>query len=332
MSAAEDASAPLLTAIVVAPDGWNPVRTTVRHLAAQSIADRIEVVFVVPRGGSFAVPSEEMAGFAGHRTVEVESRECAGAVGYAAGIRAASAPFVVFTEDHCYPEDGWARALVDAYDERTAAVGPVVAHANVSGSIAWADYLLGYGPWIDPTPGGDVAYLPGHNSSYRRAALDPYEADLETWLVAESVLHWDLRKNGWRLILEPRARTHHFSFSRPASWIRATFLQSRAFAGERTQDAGLPKRLFWVAATPLIPVVRLRRCARDTRRSAAGPPLVRALPALAASLAVSALGEAIGYAFGAGDAPQRIARFEYRRDLHVTARDRRAMEVARFWE
>ena len=331
MPAAPDSSL-LLTAIVVAPDGWTPVRTTVRHLAAQSIADRMEVVFVVPRGLTFTPASEDVAGFAGHRTVEVASRECAGAVGYATGIRAASAPFVVFTEDHCYPEQGWARALVDAYDERTAAVGPVVAHANVSGSIAWADYLLGYGPWSDPTPGGDVAYLPGHNSSYRREALAAYEPDLETWLVAESVLHWDLRKKGWRLILEPRARTHHFSFSRPASWIRATFLQSRAFAGERTQDAGLAKRLFWVAASPLIPAVRLRRCARDTRRSAAGPPLVRALPALAASLAVSALGEAVGYAFGAGDAPQRIAHFEYHRDLHVNARDRQAMESARFWE
>jgi hypothetical protein len=323
---------PLLTAIVVAPDGWLPVRTTVRHLAAQSISDRIEVVFVLPRDSPFEADGAALAGFAGHRVVRVATAECAGAVGYAAGIRAASAPFVVFTEDHCYPESGWARALLDAYDDRTAAVGPVVAHANLGGSIAWADYLLGYGPWSDPTPGGEVAYLPGHNSSYRRAALEPYEPDLERWLVAESVLHWDLRKRGWRLVLEPRARTHHFSFSRPASWIRATFLQSRAFAGERTQDAGLPKRLFWVAATPLIPLVRLRRCARDTRRSAAGPPLVRALPALAASLAVSAVGEAVGYAFGAGEAPQRIARFEYHRDLHVNDRDRLAMETARFWE
>ncbi|HET6637507.1 MAG TPA: glycosyltransferase [Gemmatimonadota bacterium] len=325
-------SDPVLSAIVLAPEGWPPVQTTVRHLAAQSIADRIELVFVVPRGSSIEPGDGALTGFAGHRIVEVETRECAGAVGYAAGIRAARAPFVVFTEDHCYPESGWARALVEAYDDRTAAVGPVVAHANASGSVAWADYLLGYGPWSDPTPGGEVDYLPGHNSSYRRAALAPYEPNLETWLVAESVLHWDLRSKGWRLILEPRARTHHFSFSRPASWLRATFLQSRAFAGERTQDAGPLRRLFWVAASPLIPAVRLRRCVRDTRRSAAGPGLVRALPALAVSLSVSALGEAVGYAFGAGEAPARIAQYEYRRYLHVNARDRHAMERARFWE
>lgn len=324
-------SAPLVSAIVVAPQGWGPVRTTVRHLAAQSIADRIEVIFVVPEGIALEKEGETLAGFAGWRITEVGSIGC-GAAGYAAGVRAASAPFVVFTEDHCFPEPGWAEALLGSYDDRTAAVGPVVAHANVGGSVAWADYLLGYGPWLDPTPGGDVEYLPGHNSSYRRAALLDYEPDLDGWLEAESVLHWDLREKGWRLVLEPRARTHHFSFSRPSSWLTATFLQSRSFGGRRTRDASLAKRLFWVAACPLIPAVRLRRCARDSRRSAAGPSLVRALPALAASLAVSALGEAVGYALGEGDAPQQVARYEFRRDLHVTDRDRRVLERARFWE
>jgi hypothetical protein len=56
------------------------------------------------------------------------------------------------------------------------------------------------------------------------------------------------------------------------------------------------------------------------------------VPALAASLAVSAFGEAVGYALGAGDAPRDVARFEFRRDLHVNERDRRALEDARFWE
>jgi hypothetical protein len=323
-------SVPLLSAIVVAPEGWAPVRNTVRHLAAQSIADKIEVVFVVPRGIPFET-DVPLDGFAGTHVVEVDGI-VGGASGYADGVRAATAPFVVLTEDHCYPEPGWAAALLGAYDGRTAVVGPVVAHANRGGAIAWADYLLGYGPWLDPTPGGEVEYLPGHNSSYRRAALLAYEPELDRWLEAESVLHWDLREKGWRLVLEPKARTHHFSFSRPSSWLTATYLQSRAFAGRRTRDAGLARRLFWVAACPLIPAVRLRRCVRDSRRSSAGPSLIRALPALAASLAVSAVGEAVGYALGEGDAPQQVARYEFRRDLHVSERDRQALASARFWE
>jgi len=37
---------------------------------------------------------------------------------------------------------------------------------------------------------------------------------------------------------------------------------------------------------------------------------------------VSAIGEALGYAAGPGDAPRRISMFEFRRDLHVRRRDR----------
>ena len=323
-------TAPLLSPIVVAPEGWLPVRTTVRHLAAQSIADRFEIVFVVTRGAPFAPEAAALAPFAATRVVEIES--AGGAAGFAAGVRAATAPFVVFTEDHCFPAPGWAEALLGAYDDRTAAVGPVVAHANRSGAVAWADYLLGYGPWVDPTPRGEVEYLPGHNSSYRRAAILPYEPHLDSWLDAESVLHWDLRKQGWRLVLEPAARTHHFSFSRARSWLAASFFQARAFAGRRVEDEGLAKRAFYLAAVPLIPLVRLSRCLRDSRRAAAGPGLLRALPALASGLAVSALGEAAGYALGAGGAPRRIARYEFRRDLHLNPRDRHAIAAARFWE
>jgi hypothetical protein len=59
---------------------------------------------------------------------------------------------------------------------------------------------------------------------------------------------------------------------------------------------------------------------------------LRLLPALTTSLVVSALGEAVGYAFGPGEAPQKVARYEFRRDLHVTDGDRRALETARFWK
>ena len=70
----------------------------------------------------------------------------------------------------------------------------------------------------------------------------------------------------------------------------------------------------------------MSRCAEKTT---AGPSLLRALPALSAALAVSAVGEAVGYALGEGDAAERVSRFEFRRDLHVTDRDRRAMGRAR---
>ena len=42
-------------------------------------------------------------------------------------------------------------------------MGPIVRNANPRTAVSWADYLLGYGPFADGTPGGEVDALPGHN-------------------------------------------------------------------------------------------------------------------------------------------------------------------------
>ena len=315
---------PELSAIVIAPDGWEPVATTVRHLAAQTIADRMEIVFVVPRRVAFAPDPAVTAALAAIRLATVDDLTTTGAA-YGAGVRAAAAPYVVFCEDHCFPEPGWAAALLAAYDERTAVAGPVVVHANDAGAIAWADYLLGYGQWAGARAGEEVTNLPGHNSSYRRDLLLEVEPHLDRWLDAEYLLHFELRRRGWRLVLVPEARSHHYSISRPASWLLVTYLQYRMFGGRRLAGASLPKRAFYAAAAPLVPAIRLRRLARDVRRAGAIGATVRALPAIGLALGVGALGEAMGYAFGPGDAPRRIRPYESRRDLHVNERDRRAI-------
>ncbi len=272
-----------------------------------------------------------MGRFAGWRVAELAEIR-SNAAGYAVGVRAASAPVVVLCEDHSYPGPGWAEALIRAHEDDVAAVGPVVAHAGSDGAISWADFLLGYGPWLDPTPSGDVAYLPGHNSSYKREELLAYEPELERWLEAESVLHWDLRRRGRRLRLEGGARTNHFNFSRASSWLTATYLQSRTFGSRRTEGAGAARRLLWMLAIPLIPLIRLRRSLRDLRRCPGAPPARRVLPALALALLASAAGEAAGYALGGGSAAQAVYRYEFLRQRHVSARDRAAMAGARFWD
>jgi hypothetical protein len=323
--------APRLSAILLAPEAVEHVATTVRHLAAQTVAAEIELVLVTAGAEGDVGNRLELGPLAGYRVVELPAMR-SNASGYAAGVRAATAPVVVLCEDHSYPDPGWAEALLGAYEEDIAAVGPVVRHAGPGGKISWADHLIGYGPWLDPTPTADVAYLPGHNSSYRRDVLLAYEPELETWLEAETVLHWDLRRRGLRLRLESRARTNHFGISRPRSWLAATFLQSRAFAGRRTDGDGPTRRLLWTLATPLIPAVRLRRGLRNLRRCPEAPPVASVAPALVLELLVSAAGEAVGYALGAGSAPQRVYVYEYLRTRHVNARDRAAMAAARFWQ
>ncbi len=226
---------PELSLLLVTPYEFDSLRQTVRHAEKQSRSSEMELVFVVPSAVEFGLDRSATEGFHSVRVVEVGPLR-SNAHGYAEGVRAASAGVVVFCEDHCYPAAGWAEALIDRHREPWAVVAPNIAHANQPGVIAWADFLLGYGPWLDPTPAGELDYLPGHNSAYKRDRLLDYGDDLERWLEAESVLHWDLRRRGERLWIEPAARTHHFSFSRMSPYLSATFHTARTFSSRRLRE------------------------------------------------------------------------------------------------
>ena len=89
----------------------------------------------------------------------------------ARGVRAARAPIVAFTEDHSFPQPGWAAALVAAFTGGVSVVGPMVENANPGSAVSWANFLLEYGEWMPPGRPHGHAHLPGHNSAYRRAVL-----------------------------------------------------------------------------------------------------------------------------------------------------------------
>jgi GT2 family glycosyltransferase len=241
----------------------------------------------------------------------------------AAGIRQASAPVVAFVEEHSYPDPSWAEALIEAHRQPWAAVGPVVRNANPGSLVSWADFLIAYGPWMDPSPTGVVDFLPGHNSSYKRTILLDYGPELEAMLESESVLHWDLQAKGYQLYLEPAAKISHLNFGLLSSWIPAQFHNGRLFAATRARRWSPLQRLFYTGGAPLIPVVRFRRALQQLRRSDRRrnlPPGV--LLTLILGLVVSAVGEMMGYALGAGDAKQKLSNFEFHRIRHLREQDR----------
>jgi GT2 family glycosyltransferase len=317
---------PELSVILVTPDRFETIRRTVTWLGAQTVHDQIEVVIVAPSREALGLDGHELDVFHGFRVVETGTVRSV-AAGHAAGVREAGGPVVVFAEDHSYPQPGWAEALIAAHRGPWAAVGPVVANANPRTAVSWADFLPGYGPWLDPTPGGVVDYLPGHNSSYKRDVLLELGPELDPMLNAESVLHWELQARGHRLYLEPSAKTRHFNFSRLSSYLHATFLHARTFAAERARGGrwGPSRRLAYAAAWPLIPLVRLRRAFRDLRRAPSHGVFPRVLPPVLLGLTVSALGEATGYLLGPGQAPEKVGAYEFHRDRHMTRRDQAEM-------
>jgi hypothetical protein len=296
------------------------IARTVRHLAAQTARRQIELVIVCPDASQLALPGRVLEGFHSHQVVEIAPFRSV-AIPNAAGARAARAPVVAFCEDHAFPDPAWAEALLSAHRGPYAVVGPAVHNANPATLTSRADFLIGYGPWAAPIASQEPAHLPGHNSAYKRAVLLEYGARLEDMLEAESVLQWDLVARGHRLWLEPEARLAHTNFSQFGVWTRVQVHAGRVFGGTRALGWSWPRRLFFAAASPLIPLVRLRRLWPDASRLPRDEGRrLAVLATVAWGLVFDGLGQAAGYLTGTGRS--RSVAHEFARVDYVTTSDR----------
>jgi hypothetical protein len=287
---------PELSVILTSRTGWEPVRRTLDYLAAQTVADRIELVLVLldgrqPPGN----PPGSVLRLAAHRCVMAsEARSVAEA--NTAGVRQASAPVVALAEDHAFPEPGWAEALLARHEGRWAVVGPQVRNANPDSLVSWADFVLSYGPFAAGAPGGEASVAAGHNSSYKRAVLERQGSGLEDALAAEWVFHGHLCEEGERVFVEPRAVIAHVNFSRLRPFLHHAFKGGRSGAASRAMRWPLARRLVYAAGCVILPALRLARLAR------ALPPEQRTLvprmtlPLILAGLVFDAAGQAAGFA------------------------------------
>ena len=314
------AASPELSVVLITPDTFDTIRQTTRCVTRQSVADRIELVIVAPAHAHIEVDEALVAPLAGVQIVRLSSVTPTGPARGAA-IRAARSPVVAFAEEHCYPAPGWAEALIEAHRGEHAAVGPAMKNANPDTIVSWADFLIGYGPWAAPIERREMDFLPGHNSSYKRARLIAYDGSLDTLMEAETVLMWDLRNKGHRLLVEPAAQAAHVNFGVWGSWLAVSFHNGRAFAATRAARWPLVRRLAFAGASPLIPLVRLARTLGHARRVGRGAWfLARIIPTLCVGLTVDALGQMVGYAAGAGAAHEKMAEFEWHRMQHQRRR------------
>jgi hypothetical protein len=311
--------------IVVPVDRYEIVRDVVSHLRAQTAAERLELVLVTPSEAELGADANAADGLAAVRTIETGEPLDYIFEARAVGVRASSAALVAFAETHCFPDPGWAEALIEAHRGPWAAVGPAFGNAN-PGMVSWAGLALEYGPWLAPVGGGVVDDLPGHNSSYKRETLLGYGDELGPMLEAEYVLHHDLRARGHRLLLEPAARTWHLNVSQPMMSLVQRFRSGRAFGGARARGWSGARRLAYAVAGPLIPAVRAPRVWRDLRRVGGTRLALRALPFLIPALIADSAGQIVAYATGGGaEAQRRMLSMDLRRDAYITSRDTRAL-------
>lgn len=310
------AAPPALSVILLTPDKFDRLRQIIAALQSQTIHDQIELVVVAPAPPP-PLDDRAVVGFHGHQVVALDRTEFSSAEALAAGVQEARAPIVALCEDHCFPEPTWAENLLAAHRQPWAVVGPVLRNANPENLVSWADFFVGYGEWVFPSVSGSRKHLPGNNSSYKREILLAYGADLARKLEAETLLHWELRNQGYQLYLQADAVSRHINFTRLITAIRLNWWQGWSFGALRTASWPWRRRLPWVLASPLIPAVRLRRVYREVRKPGR---FHGSLPGLVAVLSLillsDGIGQMLGCAFGLGDADLRVTQFE----LHAEGR------------
>jgi hypothetical protein len=314
-------TAPALSVVLTTRAGWAPVAATLRCLAAQTVAERIELVLVSFAPGPPGDPPSEVARLAAHRVVSLPG---AGSVAEAnaAGALASRAPVVAFGEDHSFPLPEWAAALLDRHAGPWAVVGPLIRNANPRTATSWADFLLGYAPFAEGGGGGEVGASPGHNSSYKRALLERHADELVDAMAAEWLFHGRLRAQGERIFLEPRAITRHVNFAVPHVFLAAKFKAAHSGARVRARDWPRARRLGYCLGSAILPALRLRRLLRDlSPAQRATVPLARVLPMLLAGLVVDAAGQAAGFVSRTSE-PARDADLELERVRYIPAADR----------
>lgn len=310
---------PDLAVVLVTPDDGRSLGRILRHLRAQSAASRMEVLIAAEEPDRVVLGGEAGTGFAALRLIRADVTTSA--CGRASAIRASSAPVVVFCEDHSFPMgDQWAARIIEAHRADYAAIGPLIANANPASATSWANLAVEYAPFLRADRPVETRMLPGHNSSYKRAALLAFDNRLEGLLEVEMMLHEALTGRGDKLLLDPSLRVEHLNYARPLQAFRLQFLSGRMFAASRAEDWPWRRRLLYGCAWPLIPPLRLVRTLAQLARLPGGVLLTcRAGPMVALLLLLSGVGEGLGYLFGDGGRRADLARMEFNRQDKLLA-------------
>lgn len=299
------AALPVISVVVVGRAGFESLRPLLACLADQTIAGRMEVVAVLPTLEGDP-PPDCVAAFAALRRIAAGPIGNRGAAA-AHGVRAATAPIVAFSENHCFPEAGWAEALVAAHDGAVVGVAPAILNANPESVLSWTSYTGGYVMFAEHKPAGEVAEMPLHNASYRREALLPLANELDDLLADERRLMRRLQAGGARFRFHPEARARHVN---EATWrlvLGLSYFNGRRYGGRRGEAWSWPKRMGYAMAFPLLSLPLLRESARQVAPLAGRPSL--ASPAFVGALWLQALAHALGEAVGYLNGPKDVFDF-----------------------
>jgi len=304
-----------LTAVMAALDTYAEVRDALRWCHQQSARSRLEILVVCPKLSAFALPDnyEEEVG-------SLEIVECGEgktlAEARAHGARLANTAYVIFLEDHSFLEPGWCERVLARFESGWTGVGGAFLSANPQTVLAQGQILVGYGQWLHPITPGEMAFVSGHGTAYRREVLMERSETLENDFLVEPLMMAELRKQGQRFFCESEVVSWHFDSSH---WkgVGLTAV-GRVLAAQRSICWPVWRRFAIGAAFPLIAVVRWKRASQAYFRTRRANGLsLFALPMAAVLCFIWSWNELLGFWFGFGNSRQALSDFEHNRKRHL---------------
>jgi hypothetical protein len=305
------------------PYSFERLRNTVASLRAQTIRQQIEVILVHRPDGASEVDAAQFREFHSFRLLELPA-DFHLAEGFAAGFAAATAPALTYVEDHVTLNPEWAAVIVEAHRGPWVAVAPAMENANDPRStIARAAFLAGFVWWYGEDRQRQISSGPGHNTTYKRSALEPFRSRLIELYASERNLCYLLEANGGRMVIEPRAVARHFNISKFRPALAHAYYGGKVFGGHRASTMGPLEKLARTLIAPAIPPLLLTRIIRTlrSRRKTSEIGLLAALPVLIIDLILHAIGEVAGYWGGSQSAMKPYRRLEMDRLSCLVERD-----------
>lgn len=313
-----------LSVALIVPGRRETVLRVLQHLRRQTLRDRLEIILIGGSKDLLDTFREDLIPFGSYQLVVWERmRNMAAARSHA--FRIARSPLLVHAEDHCFPEPGWAAALVRAFapseDGRVpVAAGPLMVNANPRTLWSWAAFTLHFGHCAFRESHGPACYVATHNTCFRRDAVLALNHHLDSGIEMELLLQNRLRANGQVLVHQTEAVTRHVNVSRPRALLTASFFGGWLFSTVRMREEqwALGRKIFQLAASPMVPLLQLKRRWPVLGRIAPGRSLLPwAIPHVLLIATAHTVGEVTGILFPRDSVIEDYSNFENSRSRFV---------------
>ncbi|MGQ0734667.1 MAG: glycosyltransferase [Acidobacteriota bacterium] len=223
------------------------------------------------------------------------------------GVETATGDYVAIIEEHCSAAPDWLHQALTAFGKGPyAAVGGAISDFAYDRVRDWVVYFIEYHGSLPPVAAGETFNLNDANIAYPRPLLLGH-LDLLDDGYWPMTLHPTLNARGLKLLSVPEMVVYHrgpFDF---LYYLHQRFLFSRAFAGVRARTQSPARRLTYLVAAPVIPLMLLARMTMTViRKRCRVAEFIKALPLTVPALTVLVAGEWIGCLLGPGNALSQV--------------------------